>query len=96
MCWVTRAENSATLKLQRGEMNASERMSQRIARAPVSLFAAPCERAKLTHATVKAPKTGIRRGLRFQWRAPGAVADPRYGMKPATHRFSKSLCSPAA
>lgn len=96
MCWVTRAENRATLKLQRGEMNASERMSQPIAQAPMSLFAAPCERAKLTHATVKAPKTRIRRGSRFQWRAPGAGADPQYGMKPATHRFSKSLCSPAA
>ena len=39
MCWLTRAENSATLKLQSGETNESKRMSQPNAQAAMSQFA---------------------------------------------------------
>jgi hypothetical protein len=66
MCWETRAENSATLKLQSGEMNASESMSHPNAQAAASRFAKPSEWAKLKCAAANASKAAMRTGSKFQ------------------------------
>ena len=77
MCWVTRAENSATLRLQRGETNASERRSQPERQAARSVLGAPRDFANAKFAKAKMSRALMRTGSSFQWSAPGTGAAPQ-------------------